>query len=1138
MARGDVSPSGTPIPTEAPGGSVPGGPLRVFRIEVGLVPGQRDPRGEGVAHTAERFLGIRAERVRTRDVYLVEADLTEDEAARFAREVSDPVRERAGLGKLEDGKFGFAVRVAYKAGVTDPVGKSARIAIEDTLGRKLDPDAAVYTSVLYLLDGLSRDEAGRVAWDLLANPLIHDVEIRSHAEWSSSPPDLTVPRIAGHERPAVARIDLAGSDAELAELSRSRLLSLTLPEMRAVRDHFVGQAADPERARHGLGAEPTDAELECIAQTWSEHCKHKIFHATITYHEHGRSSETIRSLFRTYIRGATEEIDRQIRSIEGDSWLVSVFHDNAGVVAFDDVSHLVHKVETHNSPSALDPYGGAITGIVGVNRDSFGTGLGADLLVNVWGYCFASPFVSGGIPEGLLHPRRIRDGVHRGVIDGGNQSGIPYGRGFEIFDGRYLGKPLVFCGTVAALPVRIAGRPGHEKRARPGDRIVMVGGRVGADGIHGATFSSAALTETTPVQVVQIGDPITQKRMFDFLLEARNLDLYTSITDNGAGGLSSSVGEMARDPGGARLDLSRAPLKYPGLAPWEVLVSESQERMTVAVPAESDEAFLRLAARREVEATVLGEFTGSGRFHVTWGAETVAYLPMEFLHEGAPDLGLVARWKPPLHLEPKGLPPEDLGEVLRALAGRLNLCSGEARARFYDHEVKGLTVIKPFVGARADVPSEATVFLIRHGGIRGFVLSEGVNPFLSDIDPYAMAGAALDEAVRRQICAGARLDRIAILDNFCWPDPVESETTPDGGYKLGQLVRACRGLFDLARAYGTPLISGKDSMKNDSVKGGVKIGVPPTLLVSALGQIEDVRKAVTLDLKAAGDAVFVLGTTRDETGGSEYFRLRGEMDGLVQALGAPCPYVGNKVPEVRPQDSLPLYRALEGAIRDGLVRSAAAVTKGGLGMAFARSAMAGELGMELSFDGCSDLTELDPDVALFSESNGRFVVTTSAADASAFMARFRGLALKRIGRVTAEPRLRVHVRGRRMVDVDVLELTAGWKETLRDVGGGCGPPRRFPRAAGSREGAEAGGGARPDPHGARPQLRGGDRSGVPDRGRAAGARAPPRLPRRDRGTSARGLPRARVRRRVRVRRPHGGGLRLREQDPVAYVRRP
>ncbi len=468
-----------------------------------------------------------------------------------------------------------------------------------------------------------------------------------------------------------------------------------------------------------------------------------------------------------------------------------MFHDNAGVVTFDEQHHLVYKVETHNSPSALDPYGGAITGIVGVNRDPFGTGLGADLLSNVWGYCFASPLYDGDLPKGLMHPRRIRDGVHRGVIDGGNQSGIPYGRGWEIFDARFLGKPLVFCGTVGALPVTIAGHPGHEKAARPGDAIVMVGGRIGADGIHGATFSSAALDENAPIQAVQIGDPITQKRMFDFLLEARDRGLYSAITDNGAGGLSSSVGEMAEKPGGARLDLARAPLKYAGLAPWEILLSEAQERMTLAVPPEDVAELLALAARREVEATVLGEFTASGYLHVTYGGETVAYLSMQFLHEGDPDLDLRASWQPKQFAEPDDPPPEDLSSVLCSLVSRLNLCSNESTARHYDHEVKGLTVIKPFVGVKADVPGEATVFLARHGSFRGYVLSEGVNPFYSDIDTHAMARAVVDLAVRRQLAAGARLDRIALLDNFCWPDPEAGHPTPTARTRwLSSFVRA------------------------------------------------------------------------------------------------------------------------------------------------------------------------------------------------------------------------------------------------------------------------------------------------------------------------------------------------------------
>ncbi|HKQ60090.1 MAG TPA: phosphoribosylformylglycinamidine synthase subunit PurS, partial [Candidatus Polarisedimenticolaceae bacterium] len=854
----------------------------VTRIEIATRPEQRDPRGAAVAHEIRTFLGVPVRRVRSVDVYRIDAELDGDEARRVLEEFVDPVLQVGALGRLDGEPFDVAVTVGYKSGVTDPVGKSARVAIEDTLGRSLGPAAAVYCSREYRIDGATREQAERIATDLLANPVIQTIAVQPYALWRETAPDLSVPRVEPHAVPAVETIHLGADPQELQRISTERLLSLSLEEMEAIRDRFR--------------ADPTDLELECIAQTWSEHCKHKIFNATIRYEEPGLPPETIRSLFRTYIRGTTEQID--------GAWLVSVFHDNAGVVAFDDRVHLVYKVETHNSPSALDPYGGAITGIVGVNRDPFGTGLGADLLVNVWGYCFAPPDYAGPLPTGLLHPRRVRDGVHQGVIDGGNQSGIPYGRGWELFDERYLGKPLVFCGTVGALPVQVAGRPGHVKQARPGDKIVMTGGRIGADGIHGATFSSTALDEAAPVQAVQIGDPITQKRMFDFLLEARELGLYSAITDNGAGGLSSSVGEMATGPGGARVDLTGAPLKYPGLAPWEIFLSEAQERMTLAVPPACLDQLLELARRREVEASVLGEFTDDGFLEVIHGGRVVGRISLEFLHDGLPEWKLDARWTPPRFEEPSGPAPADPSRVLLDLLRRPGLRSNETRARHYDHEVKGLTAVKPWVGVRADVPAEASVFLARHGSLRGFVLSEGINPFYSDIDTAAMAAAAVDEAVRRQLCAGATLERLALLDNFCWPDPVAARDNPDGAYKLAQLVRACRGMQAAALAYGTPFVSGKDSMKNDSTRGGVKISIPPTLLVSALGQIDDVRRAVTLDPKAPDELVFLLGSTRDETGGSEYGRYRG--------------YVGNRVPLLDPQRTLPLYRALEAATRAGL----------------------------------------------------------------------------------------------------------------------------------------------------------------------------------------------------------------------------
>jgi phosphoribosylformylglycinamidine synthase len=1002
----------------------------IHRIEIGIRPDQRDARGEHVATQIRDFLHIPVSRVRTRDVYHVEADISGDEAERIVAEFSDPVLQHGAVGRLEGEPFEIAIAVAYKPGVTDPVGKSARVAIEDTLQKPLGEGAAVYTSTLYLVDGASLEAAQQIATGVLANPVIQTTEVVNWNDWRSSPPSLEIPKVPAHPRPEVRAIDLSGSDDELLRLSREGLLALSLEEMQAIRDYFLRAGEDPERQALGLGNRPTDVELECLAQTWSEHCKHKIFNATIRYRDGEGEPETIDSLFKSYIRGTTESVVSRIEGRGEPSWLVSVFHDNAGVVTFDERVHLVYKVETHNSPSALDPYGGAITGIVGVNRDPFGTGRGADLVQNVWGYCFASPFYRGELPAGLLHPKRIRDGVHHGVIDGGNQSGIPYARGWELFDDRYLGKPLVFCGTVGTLPVTIDGKPGEEKYAAPGDVVVMVGGRIGADGIHGATFSSAALDESSPAQAVQIGDPITQRMMFDFLLEAREAGLYSAITDNGAGGLSSSVGEMAEAPGGARIDVARAPLKYAGLAPWEIFLSEAQERMTLAVPPDKLEALLDLADRREVEATALGEFTDAPYLHVTYGDETVAYMPMEFLHDGAPEMRLEAHWQPPAF----EAPPErtgDLGAVLLDLLARPNLASTEAKARHYDHEVKGLAVVRPFVGVRHDVPAEATVSLARHGSTRGYVLSEGVNPFLSDLDTHAMAATVVDEAVRRQICAGARPDRIAALDNFCWPDPIRSEGTPDGEYKLAQLVRACRGLAETCTAYEVPLISGKDSMKNESTLGGVKICVPPTLLLSAIGQIDDVREAITLDWKEPGEALFLLGETGDHLGGSEYFRLLGERNSRSAELGAAAPYVGASPPTVDAERFSLLYRRFHEAVSKGLIRSAATPTKGGLAAALARSAMAAGLGADLDLAGGK--SELEDDTLLFSESNGRLVAGVAEADAGEFQRHFEGFSCRRLGGVTSGPALILRRGDRELLSIPVEELRASFKRGLADA---------------------------------------------------------------------------------------------------------
>ncbi|MCU0723503.1 MAG: AIR synthase-related protein, partial [Planctomycetes bacterium] len=979
----------------------------VHRIEIAPKPGLRDPRGDAARDAIRGFLGIPVAEVRTRDVYKVDAPLSPGEVEAVRAEFTDPVIQESSAGRHPPEPFDWLVLVGFLPGVTDSVGRSARVAVEDVTGRAFGPGAAAYTEREYFLRGpsLTRRDAERIGADLLANPLIERIRVFSREEWEGGTPDLEVPSAGARAETRVAEIDLEGGDAELLRISREGTLALTLEEMRAIRDYYRRPGVVQDRGRHGLRGRPTDAELECLAQTWSEHCKHKIFNADIEVEEPGRPPETIRSLFATCIRAPAEEIAKE------KDWLVSLFRDNAGVVRFNERWNLAYKVETHNSPSALDPYGGAMTGIVGVNRDPFGTGLGAKLLVNVWGYCFADPFRSGPLPEGLLHPRRVRDGVHKGVIDGGNQSGIPYGLGWEWFDDRYLGKPLVYCGTVGIMPAEVGGFPSHEKRVRPGDRIVMVGGRIGKDGIHGATFSSEALHGSSPAQAVQIGNPIVQKMMTDFLLEARDAGLYSGITDNGAGGLSSSVGEMARQPGGAEIDLSRAPLKYEGLQPWEVLLSEAQERMTVAVPPDRLEAFLELARRREVEATDLGRFTDSGFFHASWGGRTVARLDMEFLHEGVPTLRLRARWDPPRFPEPPrdGV---DLAQALRGVLSSLNVCSIEKKSRQYDHEVKGRTVVKPFVGVRRDVPSDATVFLAELGGGEGIVLSRGVNPALSDLDAYAMSAAVVDEAFRRVVAVGGRTDRVAGLDNFCWPDPVESPSNPDGRHKLAQLVRANRALRDVTLAYGVPCISGKDSMKNDSTRGGVRISVPPTLLFSALGKIDDARRAVTLDAKEPGDFVYVLGRTGPELGASEYFRW------LARERTTPGA-VGSGAPGLDPASALALYRAVERAIREGRLRSCHATTLGGLGVALAWTAFGGDLGIEADLGAAPGAEALRPDEALFAESNARFVATAAPGDAARLEVLLRGLPFARVGTVTAERRLALSWRGKPAVNADL-----------------------------------------------------------------------------------------------------------------------
>ena len=990
----------------------------INRIEVGFKKGIRDALGEKVKRRIIDNLSLPVTKVSTIEVYTITGDLIKDELKAVASgPLSDPVIQDFAVDQPLAADFDWLIEVGFRPGVTDNVGKTAREAIELLLGKKIgERKISVYTSRQYLISGkITKHNAETIASGLLANDLIerHQIISKNNFDFNRGI-RAYIPQVAGKDESQVEKIDLTGSGTdELMKISKERILALNPEEMKALQNYYRDAKNVIERKKVGLDESTTDVELECLAQTWSEHCKHKIFNSKINYTD-GQKRMSIDSLFKTYIKGSTEKI-RKAR--KNKDFCLSVFVDNAGIIKFNDDYNLVFKVETHNSPSALDPYGGALTGIVGVNRDPFGTGLGAKLIFNTDVFCFASPFHKKKLPPRILHPRRIYEGVREGVEHGGNKSGIPTVNGSIVFDERFLGKPLVYCGTAGIMPARIGGRTTHQKEIKPNDLIVMTGGRIGKDGIHGATFSSEELHEDSPVTAVQIGDPITQKKMTDFLLVARDRGLYRALTDNGAGGLSSSVGEMATYSGGCELDLTHAPLKYAGLRPWEILVSEAQERMTLAIVPRNIKPFLKLAQKMGVEATVMGKFTDSGKFHVLYGGKTVAYLDMDFLHDGVPQMQLTARWKQPKNKEPRFAQPANLNNAMLQMLSRLNICSKESVVRQYDHEVQGGSVIKPLVGVQNDGPSDAAIIRPLLDSMEGVVVAHGICPRYSDIDAYHMTACAIDEAIRNAVAVGADLDHLAGLDNFCWCDPVQSEKTPDGEYKLAQLVRANMAIYDYTTAYGVPCISGKDSMKNDYQIGPTKISIPPTILYSVIGRIKNVNKAVTMDAKRPGDIVYIIGETRDEVGGSEW---------LAQQK-----MIGNHVPKVDAAKALKTYRTLHQAMQEGLIASCHDCSDGGLAVALAESAMAGGLGIDIDLKRVPYQGQKRNDYILFSETASRFIITIDPAAKNRFEKIMAGNIISEIGSVTADSFFQVTgLNGKRIIKEKINRLKEAWQKPL------------------------------------------------------------------------------------------------------------
>lgn len=980
-------------------------------VSVGMRPEFRDPAGDALRAQLDEDLGVRVERAGVRQAYTICVDLSPSELARVKDELlTDPIIQESSGGAANGREYDYLIEVGFRPGVTDNVGKSAGEGIADVIGKPLGEGEAVYTSKQFLLKGdLTESDCDHIARDLLANGLIQRWAVARLNGKTTGPgtPLLGPPIVTDVSDAAVKEISLDVSDEKLVAMSHEGLWALELGELKAVQAYYRRADIVARRCLTILPAGPTDIEIEIVAQTWSEHCKHKIFNAQIDYIDEQGKTKSIEGLFRTYVKATTDEAAKSV------DWLVSVFHDNAGIVRFTEDWNFALKCETHNSPSALDPYGGAITGIVGVNRDIMGAGLGCRCLFNTDVFCFASPFYEGEVPPRLFHPRRVLRGVHAGVRDGGNQSGVPDVNGAIVFHERFLGKPLVFCGTGGMIPARINGQASELKGARAGDRIVMAGGRIGKDGIHGATFSSEELHEGSPATAVQIGDAITQKKMADFLIEARDAGLFSAITDNGAGGLSSSVGEMARACGGAEVHLERAPLKYAGLAPWEIFLSEAQERMTLGVPPEHWETFHDLAVRREVEVTDLGVFTNSGYLDCYYHEKLVGSLEMQFLHEGLPTMRLKARWTPPAPATPIEIVDTDLTQDLKSVLGALNVCSKEPFVRMYDLEVQGHSVLKQFQGLYQDGPGDAAVLKPLADSWRALAIACGICPKYSDYDTYRMMAAAIDEAVRNVICVGAKFGTIAGLDNFCWPDPVQSEKTPDGEYKLAQLVRCCEALYDTCVAYGIPLISGKDSMKNDYRIGETKISIPPTVLFTVSAIVEDARKSVSMDMKRHGDIVYLLGETRAEMFGSEYFGVKGVSGGVA-------PIVDTRTSRAR-------FEKLSDAMARGLVASCHDCSDGGLAAALAESAFAGGLGIDADV---GDVEVANDVAALFSESQGRFVATVRADNAPAFERAMADTTVHLLGTVTERPTLRITRGDRELVNAPIEDLRRAWKRTL------------------------------------------------------------------------------------------------------------
>ncbi len=957
----------------------------VHRVEIHPLTAAGDPRAHALIDNA-KSIGIDLEGAHWCRIYLIEADLTEDQLDRIINGLlANPVVERAVVGASEP--RGALVEIHPLPGVMDPPAQSVSDAIFALIGIR----AAVSTGDRYDILGISDAQAQTLANRLLANPVVAGVHaVPFHPK--------QLPHGHAHEFVLTYIPIRELDDKALEKLSREGHLFLDLNEMQAIQNHY-----------QTLDRDPTDIELETIAQTWSEHCVHKTLKSTIHYTGdstadvapdsrpgvtmHDDGSYTINNLLKSTVAAATFELID-----EGIDWTLSVFVDNAGIIKFDDHHAVCIKVETHNHPSALAPYGGAATGIGGCIRDIIGTGLAAKPIASTDVFCVAYPDMPD-LPAGCLPPRQILTEVVAGVRDYGNRMGIPTINGAVSFDSRYVGNPLVYCGCIGIMPIDLISGD-----AAPGDRIIALGGKTGRDGIHGATFSSAELTDTHADEfshAVQIGNAIEEKRTLDAILRARNFEggpLYRSITDCGAGGFSSAIGEMGEKIG-AFVNLEQAPLKYAGLSYTEIWISEAQERMILAVPEENLDKLQQICDEEHVELANLGYFgTENSELILNFEGTEVGRLPMSFMHDGIPTPTRVATWSAPKQktTAPKDVPLKD---ALLTLLAHPNIASKHWIVRQYDHEVQGNTVIKPLVGPQGIGPGDASVVEPVPGSGQGLSVGCGLLTGLSD-DPYTMTLAAIDECVRNLVCVGTDPSRIAILDNFCWP----SCTKPEN---LGSLVRAAQACYDGAKAYKTPFVSGKDSLNNQfTTDTGETIEIPPTLLITAMGIVHDIDTCVTSDAKSPGNTLVLIGNPQAKLAGSHAAMLGFVSDTIMPTLDL----------EIGPKTAM----AIHNLIKAGLVRSAHDVSDGGLLCTIAEMLIAGSSSHQpLGFTG---IGELDA-ITAFDESPSCYVLEVENPDA--LNAALGDIPMQTLGKLNTAGTLEWNT-----LSVPLAELNTAWRSTL------------------------------------------------------------------------------------------------------------